>query len=77
MCSGFIQSLTSCGGPDRTHSGTPMSFRVKIIPEEEAAESVLHPVKRWIVTGTLLVFEPPDKPPTFCQFILVRKMLSR
>lgn len=24
--------LTSCGGPDRTQSGTPMSFRVKIIP---------------------------------------------
>lgn len=54
-----------------------MSFRVKIIPEEEAAESVLHAVKWWTVTGTLLVFEPPDKPPTFCQFILVRKMLSR
>lgn len=29
--------LTSCGGPDRTHSGTPVSFKVKIIPAEKTS----------------------------------------
>lgn len=24
--------LTSCGGPDKTHFGTPVSFKVRIIP---------------------------------------------
>lgn len=31
----MMESLTSCGGPERTHSGTPESLKVNIIPAEE------------------------------------------
>lgn len=29
------QTLTSCGGPESTHFGTPVSFKVRIIPGRE------------------------------------------
>lgn len=43
----FLLILTSCGGPERTHSGTPMSFRVNIIPATQR-RSLLPSSSSWI-----------------------------
>lgn len=71
----YSQFLTSCGGPKRTHSGTPMSLRVKIIPATQRRSLNLIII---IITDGFSGFtrRRPDRPPTFSQLSRVRKMLS-